>query len=327
MLPVTHRFRCILNPLVVLRFLFVLLIATLGACGRPDFEEYRLGTAALGGAYYPLGQGIANLVTQHAPGIAMVPIVTRGAIENPRLVAGGDLELGITNADLAFFGYEGRAPYPGRFEILAAGALHPSVLHLITSTGTGLESFTDLRGRRIAVGPAGGTTFFLTQMLLAAHGMTIDDVVVSFLSYSDGFSQLSDGNVDAAFALAGYPAAAVLQAGATQDLRFLRIESAVAEAIVTENPYYSIVNVPADVYDTEEDGIAFAVDNVLIVNANTDADRVYDVVAAVYDHLPELRRANAVARQIDPTRSTVLAIPLHEGALRYFDATVSGTSP
>ena len=319
LLPATRRFHRICDSLAVLRFLFVLFIAALGACERPDFEEYRLGTAALGGAYYPLGQGIANLVTQHAPGIAMVPIVTRGAIENPRLVSGGDLELGITNADLAFFAYEGRAPYPGRFEILAAGALHPSVLHRITSTSTRLESFADLRGRRVAVGPAGGTTFFLTQMLLAAHGMTIDDVVVSFLSYSDGFSQLSDGNVDAAFALAGYPAAAVLQAAATQDLRFLRIESALAERIVTENPYYTIVNVPADVYDTQEDGIAFAVDNVLIVNANADADRVHDIVAAIYDHLPELRRANAVARQIDPARSTRLAVPLHEGARRYFE--------
>ncbi len=327
MLPANNRCRCVVDPLVLLRFLFLLLATALGACARPDFEEYRLGTAALGGAYYPLGQGIANLVTQHAPGIAMVPIVTRGAIENPRLVSGGDLELGITNADLAFFGYEGRAPYPGQLEIRAAGALHPSVLHLITSTGTGLESFTDLRGRRVAVGPAGGTTFFLTQMLLAAHDMTIDDVVVSFLSYSDGFSQLGDGNVDAAFALAGYPAAAVLQARVTQELSFLRIEPDIAERIVTENPYYSIVNVPADVYDTEEDGIAFAVDNVLIVNAGTDADSVYNVVAALYDHLPELQRANAVARQIDPARSTRLALPLHEGARRYFDAAESDASP
>ena len=157
LLPATNRYRQSRDPRIVLKFLLVLFAGALSACGRPDFEEYRLGTAALGGAYYPLGQGIASLGTQHAPGIAMVPIVTRGALENPRLVSGGDLELGITNADLAFFGYEGRAPYPARQEILAAGALHPSVLHLITSTNTGLEAFTDLRGRRIAVGPAGGT--------------------------------------------------------------------------------------------------------------------------------------------------------------------------
>ena len=45
-----------------------------------DRQEIRLGTAALGGAYYPLGQGLSSLVTQHLDGVSMVPIVTRVSI-------------------------------------------------------------------------------------------------------------------------------------------------------------------------------------------------------------------------------------------------------
>lgn len=288
------------------------------ACSRPDFEEYRIGTAALGGAYYPLGQSIANLVTRHTDGVSMVPIVTRGAIENPRLVSGGDLEFALTNADLAFFAHEGRAPYAAPLDIVAAGALHPSVLHLVTSADTGLNEFAELRGRRVAVGPAGGPTVSLTELLLDAHGMTLADVVPSFLSYSDGFSQLSDGNVDAAFALAGYPAAAVLQAGATQELRFLHIQPSVLADVIEANPYYRVARIPAAVYDTSADVSALAVDNVLIVNAGLPPETVRAVVTAVYGNLDELRRANAVARQIDPAHSTELAIPLHAGARAYF---------
>jgi TRAP transporter TAXI family solute receptor len=175
-----------------------------------------------------------------------------------------------------------------------------------------------LRGRQVAVGPAGGPTVSLTETLLAAHGMTLDDIVPSFLSYSDGFSQLSDGNVDAAFALAGYPAAAVLQAGATENLVFLRIPPDVLSRVVTENPYYTLVQIPASVYDTSNDVTALAVDNVLIVNAYADSDTVYAIVAAIYDNLSELQRTIAVAKQIDPAHSTQLAIPLHPGAQRYF---------
>lgn len=309
------------------RLTLVVLACSLLGCELPDYEEYRVGTAALGGAYYPLGQGIANLVSQHAPGISMVPIVTRGAIENPRLVARGDLELALTNADLAYFAYEGRPPYERRLDILAAGSLHPSVLHLVTSARTGLEEFADLRGRRVAVGPAGGPTVSLTETLLAAHGMTLDDIVPSFLSYADGFSQLSDGNVDAAFALAGYPAAAVLQAGATEDLVFLRIPPDVVSGVIADNPYYTLVQIPANVYATEEDVRALAVDNVLIVNAHADADDVYALVAAIYDNLAELQRAIAVARQIDPLHSQQLAIPLHPGAQRYFAREAAGLVP
>ncbi|HSG64100.1 MAG TPA: TAXI family TRAP transporter solute-binding subunit, partial [Gammaproteobacteria bacterium] len=215
--------------------------------------------------------------------------------------------------------YEGRPPYEAKLDVLAAGALHPSVLHLVTSMSTGITEFADLRGRQIAVGPAGGPTVALTETLLAAHGMTLEDVVPSFLSYSDGFGQLSDGNIDAAFALAGFPAAAVLQAGATNDLVFIRVPSGVLAGIVEENPYYTLVQIPASIYATAEDVTALAVDNVLIVNAHALPDNVYAMVAAIYGHLPELERAIAVARQIDAAHSTQLAIPLHPGARRYFD--------
>ncbi|HEX9876662.1 MAG TPA: TAXI family TRAP transporter solute-binding subunit [Gammaproteobacteria bacterium] len=303
-----------------MRSLIAILPAALAlACGPGSaVDEYRLGTADLGGAYYPLGQGIANLVTQHAGGITMVPIVTRGAIENPRLVSGGELELALTNADLAYFAHHGLPPYRMPLDIMAAGALHPSVLHLLTTARGDIRTFPELRGRRVAIGPAGGPTVTLTQLLLAAHGMTLDDIVPSFLSYSDGFSQLSDGNVDAAFALAGYPAAAVMQARATLRLRFLSIDATVLSAVTEENPYYTVVDIPREIYDTAEVAAALAVDNVLIVNAAETPEVVYDIVTAIFGHLDDLRRTNAVALQIDPERYDRLPIPLHPGALRYF---------
>ena len=179
----------------------VLFIMILACAPANDRQEIRLGTAALGGAYYPLGQGLSSLVTQHLDGVSMVPIVTRGAVENPRLIARGDIELALTNADLAYFAYDGQRPYGEPLNILAAGALHPSVLHLISRADGEISTFEQLEGKRIALGAAGGPTVSLARLLLEAHGMSLDDVVPSFLSYSDGFSQLGDGNIDAAFAL------------------------------------------------------------------------------------------------------------------------------
>lgn len=304
----------------MLKSLILVSACLLTACApAANQTELYLGTATLGGAYYPLGQGISNLVTQYAEGFTMVPIVTRGAVENPRLVSLGDVEIGLTNADLAYFGYQGQAPYDSRLNILAAGALHPSILHLITRANSGLDSMTDLRGKRVALGPAGGPTVAFASLLLNAYGMSFDDIVASFLSYSDGFSQLRDGNVDAAFALAGVPAAAVLQTRATQKLRFISIEPHVLAAIVDDNPYYSIVTVPAAVYDMETDFTVLAVDNMLVVGAEESADTVFSVVSAIYGHLDELQKTNAIARQINPDQSLKLPIPLHPGAARYFE--------
>lgn len=299
--------------------LLIILIAMLAACApATDRQEIRLGTAALGGAYYPLGQGLASLVTQHAEGMSMVPIVTRGAVENPRLVSSGDLEMALTNADLAFFAHEGRAPYQAPLDVLAAGALHPSVLHLITRADSGFSTFAELRGKRVALGAAGGPTVSLARLLLEAHGMSLDDIVPSFLSYSDGFSQLGDGNVDAAFALAGYPAAGVLQTRATQELAFIQIEPEIMARFVTDNPYYYRVDIPGEVYDTDTGSTLLAVPNILIVRGSADEDLVFTVVESIYGNLPQLQQTNAIAQQIDPAQSVNLPIPLHPGAARYF---------
>ena len=120
--------------------------------------------------------------------------------------------------------------------------------------------------------------------------------------------------------MAGYPAAAVLQAGATDNLVFLHIPTDVLSRVLEDNPYYTLAQIPASVYDTPEDISALAVDNILIVNAHADPATVFAIVSAIYDNLPELRRTIAVARQIEPARSTQLAIPLHPGAERYFRA-------
>ncbi len=248
----------------------------------------------------------------------MVPIVTRGALENPRLVGAGELEMALTNADLAYFAYRGEGPFEAPLDILAAGALHPSVLHLIARAGGNVPAFADLRGKRLAIGPAGGPTVTLTSQLLQSHGMTLDDVVPSFLSYSDGFTQLGDGNVDAAFALAGFPTAAVMQTRATRELAFIPVEGPVIEQFVAENPYYYPVEIPSSVYDTESGSTVLAIANVLIVRGSESEEAVYKVVESIYGNLAELIESNAIAGQIDAARSTDLPLPLHPGAARYF---------
>lgn len=296
----------------------VLFIMILACAPANDRQEIRLGTAALGGAYYPLGQGLSSLVTQHLDGVSMVPIVTRGAVENPRLIARGDIELALTNADLAYFAYNGQRPYGEPLNILAAGALHPSVLHLISRADGEISTFEQLEGKRIALGAAGGPTVSLARLLLEAHGMSLDDVVPSFLSYSDGFSQLGDGNIDAAFALAGYPAAGVLQTRATQDLSFIQIDSEIMAQFIIENPYYYLVDMPKEVYDTNMGSTLLAVPNILIVSGNADADFVFDIVGSIYGNLQQLQQTNAIAQQIDLSQIEHLPIPLHPGASQYF---------
>ena len=141
-------------------------------------QELRIGTASQGGAFYPVGQAISTLVGNHSDGLTMVPVVTQGSVQNPRLVNTGEVDVAITNNNLSVLANKGVGPYKksGAMNLRALGSLHFSVLHMMTLDGSEINAIPDLKGKRVAVGPAGGGTIpFLTQVL-GLHGLSMDDI-------------------------------------------------------------------------------------------------------------------------------------------------------
>ena len=283
-------------------------------------QEMRIGTASQGGAFYPVGQAISTLVDKYADGLTMVPVVTQGSVENPRLVNSGEVDIAITNNNLSVLANKGVGPYQkaGAMNLRAIGPLHFSVLHMMTLDGSDVNSIADLKGKRVAVGPAGGGTIPFLGQVLSLEGLTMDDITPSFLSYADGFSQLADGNVDAAFALSGYPAGAVMQAQANKKLKYIPLTDQQMATALEKYPNYNEVVVAADVYGTASDGALLGVNNMLIVDAGMPDDVAGKIAVAIYDNLEEFRAENAYARQIEPERALKLKIPLHPGAEAYW---------
>lgn len=266
-----------------------------------------------------MGQAISNSINNFAEGYTMLPIVTGGGAENPRLIAAGEVDVAIAPASLAFFAHAGRGPYPDALDIRAIGTLHASVLHMVTLPGSGIETIEDLRGRPVAVGPAGGGTLNVITDIFAVHGMTMEDITPSFLSYADGFSQLADGSVDASFALAGFPTSAVVQAAATNDISFIELTEEMMATLRAEYPYYSSISVPAEVYSSDAPITVVGSANVLIAPTDMEDELAFTIAQSIYGNMEALIAENALAADIVPERSLDLPIPLHPGAARYFE--------
>jgi TRAP transporter TAXI family solute receptor len=279
-----------------------------------------LATASIGGAFYPVGQAMTTVINKYVATVSMTPEVTNGAVENPRLVGDGNTDFGITNANTAYFAINGQKPYNKKFEnLVALGNLHPSVFQIVVLSRSKINSIADLKGKKVAVGPAGGGTIPLLQSVLAEYGMKMDDIRANYLPYSDGFTQLGDGNLDAAIALGGYPMAAVTEISTTQKIRLIVPDEARFANLLKKYPYYSKIIVPKDVYKQEEDIPCVGINNIFFTKKSMDEKLIYDITKALYDHLDELGAANATARQIDRKALSQTPIPLHPGAKRYFD--------
>lgn len=305
----------------VLSFMAALGLASAGLIMSVQAQELRIGTASQGGAFYPVGQAISSLVDKHADGLTMVPVVTGGSVENPRLVNSGEVDIAITNNNLSVLATKGVGPYAkaGAMDLRAIGSLHFSILHMMVLESSSINSIADLKGKRVAVGPAGGGTIPFLGQVLALEGLTIDDITPSFLSYGDGFSQLADGNVDAAFALSGFPAGAVMQAQANKKLKFIPFTDAQLTTALEKYPNYNEVIVDSDIYNTADDGRVLGVNNMLFVDASMDDETAFQITKAVYGNMDEFRAENALANQIVPEASLGLKIPLHPGAEKFFN--------
>jgi len=59
-------------------------------------------TGGTGGVYYPLGGGMANILSKNVPGMSATAEVTGGSIDNLKLLNAGKSEVGFSMADSAY---------------------------------------------------------------------------------------------------------------------------------------------------------------------------------------------------------------------------------
>jgi TRAP transporter TAXI family solute receptor len=248
----------------------------------------------------------------------MTAEITGGTVENPRLVGTGQTDVAICNANHGFSAFKGEDPYDKKYDVRAIGSLHSSVLHIVTIDGTGVKTIPDLKGQRVAVGPAGGPAPMLKAVFSVHENLKFEDIRPSFVSFSDGVTNLKDGNVKAALVLAGYPAAAILELAVTNKVRFVEIAEDKISEIQKKHPYYARMVLPASVYKTDNDPVVLGVRNLLVVSPKMDEDTAYKITKAVYSHLDELIKYHDSLKRVSLKEvADVGGVPLHPGALKY----------
>jgi len=281
-------------------------------------KQMTIGTASMGGAYYPVGTGVASLINKYVPEVDVRVEVTGGAVENPRLVGKGNTDIGITNGNTGYYAVKAMKPYTESLPIRAIASMYPSVFHMVTKKDSPVQTLADIRGRPVAVGPAGGGTIALLHNLLTVYNMSVKDFKPSYISYTDGSMALQDGNVDASILLAGAPTSAVKELIVRTPIRFFKMEESEVSKFLKEYPFYVRVVIPKSYYNTDSDVLTVGAGNLLIVNEKMDADMAYKITAALYDHVDEFKKVHPATKVVSLESAPNSVISLHPGAERYF---------
>ena len=284
-----------------------------------------IATGGTGGVYYPLGGGIANVLSKYVPNMQATAEVTGASVDNMKLVGGGKAEVGFTMADTAWDAYQGLDKFKDNKQaVRAIVVFYPNLTHVVTVEGKGIEKMADLKGKRISTGSPGSGTEVMAFRILEAYGIDKDkDVKRERLSVAESVNALKDGKIDALIWVGGIPTPAITDLAATPNTKIKLIDhaDAVDKMRAKYGPLYVQDKIAAKSYPGQDkDSANLTVWNILVVNEKADEKVVYDIVKTMFEKKAEIvavhKDANYLA--LDNQLTGASPIPFHPGALKYF---------
>jgi TRAP transporter TAXI family solute receptor len=149
--------------------------AMLAGAALAQQKTIAIGTGGTGGVYYPLGGGLANVLSKNLPGYQATAEVTGGSVDNLKLIGSGQSEVGFTMADAALDAFKGEDKFKGnKVALRTLAVLYPNRMHVVSIEGTGIEKMSDLKGKRVSTGSPGSATEVMAFRVIEAAGLDKD---------------------------------------------------------------------------------------------------------------------------------------------------------
>ena len=280
--------------------------------------RFNWAAAGIGGTFYPLSVAMGKVIEKYVPEVKITIETTGGGVENARLVGAGDNDLGLANSNYSYFALNGMPPYKETYKLYSIGYLYASSLHIVVPANSPIKSIKDFKGKKIAIGPAGGGTIATFRDVLPFYGLEEKDLKLSFISFSDGAMVLRDGNVDVNMMIAGAPAAAVKELAETANVRLISIDEDVIQKMREKFRYYVRSVFPKSMFKTSTDVVTVGSGVEWICRDGIPEDLVYKMTKAIFEHLEDIEKAHPQGKEIKLEIATMAAIPLHPGAIKYY---------
>jgi TRAP transporter TAXI family solute receptor len=291
----------------------------LPGCGS---QRMMMGTGGTSGTYYAFGGVLAQYMKNYTD-YSVTAVSTAASKANIQSIGDGDYQIGFTQSDVMNYAWEGSRSFetdgPSRdFRVL--GALYAETVQLITMKKD-IQTVSDLKGKSVSIGAPGSGVFFNAMDVLEGAGLTVDDIKPQYQSFDDSKEALKDGQIDAAFIVAGAPTSAITELATTNGVYLIPIEGELRDGIMDACPYYAPMEIPADTYPGQTEPVnTITIKATLIVDADMDDDTVYELTAAIFDHKDEIAIENAKGEELSIENATSgITVPFHIGAARYYE--------
>jgi uncharacterized protein len=287
-------------------------------------QLFRVGTGGTASNYSQIGGMIANAVS--IPGKIMVTaVISNGSLANVNGIAGGALESGLSQSDLATWAHKGTGIFDGKPnlpELRLIATLYPESVHVVVKKGAGIKSVADLKGKRVALDEPSSGTLINARLILAAYGLKESDIKAEYIKPNQAGDKMKDGALDAFFFVGGAPAGAIAELAATGGgIEILAIDGPQAEGLRMASPFFAVDTIPGETYRAVGQVTTLAVGLQWVTSSRADNATVYDITKALFseNNQKALAAGHAKGKLINLQNAVKGAgIPFHPGAERFY---------
>lgn len=308
-------------------FAFILAAAMAPSALHAKTRFVTIGTGGITGVYYPTGGAISKMINKKRKeyGIRCTVESTAGSVFNVNAVMTGDLDFGIVQSDRQYQAAHGKAEWKNKGpqkDLRAIFSIHPESVTLVAAQDAGIQTISDLRGKRVNIGNPGSGQRQNAIDALAAAGIDYQkDLHVEQVKASEAAGLLQDGRIDAFFYTVGHPSGAIKEATAgTRKVKIIPIKD--IDALLVKYPYYAPATIPVKFYPGAANKVdipTFGVKATFVTSAKVPDDIVYAITKEVFENLDQFKKLHPAYEVLTPKGMLQgLSAPIHPGAMKYY---------
>ena len=330
------------NKWVLVVFLVVIPLCYLAALLiERTHTNYYLFTGPRGGSSYLLGPRFADVLNRpdrletllHLNIVPdFIPQESCGALDNIYYINQGIAHMGFAEDGLPLhfekppkcsLQIEQGAALKNRrqdgIRLRALMPLYQSPLHVVARKDLGISDLREIQPHsKVYMGPEGGATAFVTEMVLKHHGIVVDRIGKD-LNFEQAMKQMIQGQIEVGFFLVPLHLDAMETLSQHPDLKLLTIDRATSLKFLY--PYLEVITIPPGTYKTVPKEITtLSTKTILVTSTELSDNEVYEMATKLAHNLHDLIKdipLNATKlTDRDPQKD--LYYPLHEGALRFY---------
>ncbi|TCP20654.1 hypothetical protein EV207_15120 [Scopulibacillus darangshiensis] len=285
--------------------------------------EINFGTGTTTGVYYPLGATLAKVWNKELSNVHVSSQSTDASVQNLNLMMQGKINMGLTTVGVLYEAYKGTGKFKDRpfKDVRVIAALYPNVGQVVTSKKTGIESVADFKGKGFVPGAPGSSTKVLSQRILAAYGLSFDDVKPQYVGFTEATDLMRNKRVAGAQIMAGIPTSAIVEIMSTANGKLVNLGDKEIKKLTDKYPWLFKYTIPAGTYDGQESDVTtVAQGNMIVVPKDMPEDTVYKLTKAMWEHIDAIRNSVSAAKnmKLDTATDGLSGIPLHQGAKKFY---------